>query len=218
MIKIFIAALTVWAISGMYPDSCLQAQNEGTETEIVFTEQKKEEAREQLRRILSRYKLDPWIFTNEIQIELGVDPHSHPILTLNTEYLDNDEAQLSVFLHEQAHWFVYQQSDKTEQVIEELKAAFPDAPASADYGTFRHLIVGWLELDGMTELTSEDLGRELIRMKMEKLISEPYSDAELSYKWYNDQVLTKTDQIGAILSSFDLIITPDKGLNVSSGN
>ncbi|WP_234572300.1 hypothetical protein [Rhodohalobacter sp. 614A] len=218
MIKIFIAALTFWAISGIYPDSYLQAQNEGTETEIIFTEQKKEEAREQLRRILSRYKLDPWIFTNEIQIESGVDPHSHPILTLNTEYLDNDEAQLSVFLHEQAHWFVYQQSDKTEQAIEELKAAFPDAPASADFGTFRHLIVGWLELDGMTELTSEDLGRELIRMKMEKLISEPYSDAELSYKWYNDQVLTKTDQIGAILSSFDLIITPGKGLNVSSAN
>ena len=82
-----------------------QAQS-GTQATITFVDEEKEKAREQLKRILSKYDLDPWIFTQRVQIVAGVDPHSHPILTLNTDFLDNDELQLSVFLHEQAHWFV----------------------------------------------------------------------------------------------------------------
>jgi hypothetical protein len=73
-----------------------QAQS-ATQARITFIEEEQERARQQLRRLLSQYELDPWIFTQRVKIEAGVDPQSHPILTLNTDFLDNDELQLSVF-------------------------------------------------------------------------------------------------------------------------
>lgn len=101
-----------------------QAQS-GTETKIVFTKQKKDEARQQLKRLLSEYDLDPWITTREVRIEAGVDPHSKPILTLNTDYLDDDQAQLSTFLHEQAHW---PPEAKREAAIQNLRELYPEIP------------------------------------------------------------------------------------------
>ena len=99
---VFATLLGLLSFCGALP---AQAQS-GTKAKITFVEEEKEKAREQLRRLLTNYVLDPWIFTQRVKIETGVDPYSHPILTLNTDYLDNNEMQLSVFLHEQAHWFV----------------------------------------------------------------------------------------------------------------
>jgi hypothetical protein len=100
--------------------------------------------------LLSSYDLDPWIVTQEDRIETGVDPHSHPVLTLNTNHLTNDEIQLSIFLHEQAHWFIGRSvrpfapeaGEEKQAIIKDLEALYPDPPSAADYGAFVHLIVG----------------------------------------------------------------------------
>src|ERR1044071_6136285 len=63
-----------------------------------------ERARDQLRRLLRTYDLHKWLFLRDILIQSGVIPHSHPVLTLNTRYLDEDTAQ--PFVHEQLHWFL----------------------------------------------------------------------------------------------------------------
>lgn len=196
----------------------VQAQNSGTETEIIFVQEKENEAHQQLRRILSAYDLDNWIFTQEIRIKEGAEPYSHPVLTLNTDFLDDDEQQMSIFIHEQAHWFVSEsvpykapQDGEEVEIINELRHLFPNAPVS-DYSTFLHLIVGWVELDAMVELVGEEKARQLLRKKIQRLTDEPLSQVDQRYKWYNIRVLENTQDIGVILAKYDLIITPDKGL------
>ncbi len=199
-----------------------RAQSHGTEAEITFTHQKEEEARQQLKRLLSKYDLDPWIFTKEVRIEVGAEPYSHPILTLNTDFLDNDELQLSTFIHEQAHWFVSQfvpyraPEDEAEvAIIRELRQMYPNAPLP-DYNAYLHLIVAWVELDAMVQLVGEEKARQLLEKKVQRLTEEPLSQVDQRYKWYNMRVLEDTQEIGTVLAKYDLIITPDKGLIVET--
>jgi hypothetical protein len=206
------------------------AQNkEGTETEITFTEEKREQAREQLRRILAMYDLDPWIITNEVKIEEEVDPHSRPILTLNTNFLDNDKMQLAIFIHEQAHWLPF---DKQVAAAEELAELFPEIDGLPDLDsvsseqrerlldfrdrTYRHIVVGWAEFDGLVELIGEDEAREIIKAKNERVLDNPDSNLAKTYLWYFERVLEDTEEVGKVLARHDLIITPDKGIVIGS--
>ena len=196
------------------------AQDTGTISELTFVQEKEDAARQQLRRIMESYKLDPWMFTQTVRIKMGAEPYSHPILTLNTDFLDSDEQQMSIFLHEQAHWFVSEtvpykapEDGSKVDIIEELRLLLPNAPIP-DYNAYLHLIVAWVELDAMVELVSEDKARKLLREKVERLTSEPLSSVDQRYEWYNLQVLENTQEIGKILAKYDLIITPKKGLIV----
>jgi hypothetical protein len=146
------------------------------------------------------------------------------VLTLNTNHLGDDETQLSIFLHEQAHWFVGRSvrpfapeaGEEKQAVIKDLEALYPDPPPAADYGAFVHLIVGWLELDGMAELVGEERAREIKRGLVQQYTEGPLSNTDRSYRWYNERVLDDTREIGAILSKHRLSITPDKGLVVQA--
>src|SRR6056297_848580 len=208
----------------------VQAQNgDGTESEVICTEEKREQAREQLRRILASYDLDPWIITNEVKIEEGVDPHSKPILTLNTNFLDNDKMQLANFIHEQAHWLPF---EKQLAASEELADLFPDINGMPgmdgvsgerrerlmdfEQKVYNHLVVGWVEFDGMVELVGEEEARKIIKEKNSRFIEEPYSNLAKTFLWYYERVMEDTEEIGRVLAKHDLIITPDKGLVVDS--
>lgn len=207
---------TILASAGLGSASPAYAQN-ATETEIVFTEQKKEEAREQLRRLLATYDLDPWIFTQEVRIAAGVDPRSYPILTLNTDFLDDDEMQLSVFLHEQAHVFVYEAPGRDE-AIEELRRMYPNPPRR-DEGVYQHLLVAWVELDAMAELVGEKRAREVLEAKVLRLSGEsPESEVDRVYAWYNDRVLEDTAEIGAVAARHAIVVNPEKGLVVEGSD
>lgn len=212
MRKPFVLLATILAVAGLDAPSPAHAQN-ATETEIVFTEQKKEEARQQLRRLLATYDLDPWIFTQEVRIAAGVDPRSYPILTLNTDFLDDDEMQLSVFLHEQAHVFVYEEPAR-DDAIEELRRMYPDPPTTDD-GIYQHLLVAWVELDAMAELVGEKRAREVLEAKVLRLSGEsPESEVDRVFAWYNGRVLDDTAEIGAVAARHGIVINPEKGLVV----
>ena len=158
-----------------------------------------ERGRQQLQRLLREYDLDPWIYTRSVIIESDVVPHSHPVLTLNTKYLDDDAWQLSTFLHEQVHWFIGARDEAEEAVIAELRQRYPNVPvgfpegARTEGSTYLHLIVNWLELDAMTELIGEEQARALMARK-------PY------YRWAFGRVLEDTEEIGALLAKHDLLI------------
>ena len=90
-----------------------------------------------------------------------VIPHSHPVLTLNTRYLDDQHtAQLATFVHEQIHWFLADHMDcaKTDAALTELRVLYPTVPtelptgARGERSTYLHLIVCTLELQALTEL------------------------------------------------------------------
>jgi hypothetical protein len=173
----------------------------GTDATLTFAKEREQQARQQLRRLMSEYDLDPWLYTRTVKIEAGVIPHSHPLLTLNTSNLNADHEQLAVFLHEQIHWFEEKNDQAKERAIEELKAMYPNPPdhekigTRSEYSTYLHLIVNWLELDAMRHLIGEETARTL-------------TDEDDIYQWVNQRVLEDTEQIGDVLETHDLIIDP----------
>ena len=85
---------------------------EETEKPALAITLKNDSAREvetkvQLEKLLEQHDLSRWIFTREIVIDekTGI-PHSHPVLTLSTNYSGQDARFLSAFVHEQLHWFL----------------------------------------------------------------------------------------------------------------
>ena len=95
-----------------------------------------ERGRDQLRRLLRTYDLHKWLFTRDVLIQSGVIPHSHPVLTLNTRYVDDDTAQLATFVHEQLHWFLtdHVERAKTNAALTELRALYPTVPTALPEG------------------------------------------------------------------------------------
>ena len=124
----------------------------------------------QMERIIATYgqELKTYIFTEKIIIDENAIPFSHPILTLNCNYLDNDLKQLATFLHEQFHWFVESKTLDKEAAIKAFKKLFPRVPVEAglgarnEYSTYLHLIVCDLELQAMTKLVGENLARQVL--------------------------------------------------------
>jgi len=217
------------SLPAIAPSDARGQNGNGTDSDIIFTEEKREQGREQLRRILASYDLDPWIITTEVKIEEEVDPHSKPILTLNTNFLDNDKMQLANFIHEQAHWLPF---EKQLAASEELADLFPDINGMPgmdgvsgerrerlmdfEQKVYNHLVVGWVEFDGMVELVGEEEARKIIKEKNSRFIEEPYSNLAKTFLWYYERVMEDTEEIGRVLAKHDLIITPDKGLVVDS--
>jgi len=117
--------------------------------------------RNQLLRLLAEHDLKPWTFTRTVRIQPRVIPHSHPVLTLNTRYLDNDTAQVATYVHEQVHWFLAERQAATDSAIAELMHLYPEVPSGPPDGardtrsTYLHLLVCTLELDGVSRLFGE---------------------------------------------------------------
>jgi hypothetical protein len=89
-----------------------------------------QQTKAQLERLLKTHDLSAWIFTKEIVIDEKSIPHGHPVLTLNTRNLKDDELLVSTFIHEQAHRFLSDVKDKeTDRAVEgDLKKLFPAVP------------------------------------------------------------------------------------------
>jgi hypothetical protein len=139
--------------------------------EISLKNNSKSEAqtKERLQRLLQQYDLSKWIFTRKILIEDGVIPHSHPVLTLNTK--EDGDVLLATFVHEQIHWFLSANFDRTEKAKAELKATYLKVPVGSPNGarnkesTYLHLIVNYLEYQAMRELVGDVRAKEVFEGK-----------------------------------------------------
>ena len=160
-----------------------------------------ERGREQLRRLLHTHDLRKWLFTRDVLIQSGVIPHSHPVLTLNTRYLDDDTAQLATFVHEQLHWFLTDQVGhaRTNAAVSELRGLYPQAPtappegARDEWSTYLHLIVCTLELQALTELLGEPSARQQVARWTH-------------YTWVYQTVLTDTEKIADLVRRHGMIV------------
>ncbi len=157
-------------------------------------------AEAQLKRLLREYDLSPWFFTREVMIESGVIPHSHPVLTVNTRYINGrDERQLSTFLHEQIHWFVNVDETALDAALGDLREMYPEVPTGrpegsrTEDGTYLHLIVCWFELEAMTELVGRERARQVLGGKG-------------YYTWVYRRVLEDTEKIGTLIRRQGLVI------------
>lgn len=119
------------------------------------------ETRAQLLRLLSVHDLSPWVFTDRVMIDQAALPHSHPVLTLHTRHLRDDDLLLSTFLHEQLHWFLTARPERTAAAVAALQTTYPDLPvgyprgSSDAAGNHVHLLVGLLEWNALKLLVGE---------------------------------------------------------------
>ena len=124
----------------------------------------------QLERLIALYDVSPWIFTNRVVIDgdPSVIPHSHPVLTLSTRHLKDDELLLATFLHENIHWFMEAHPQEVDKAIADLKTIFPKVPAGHPEGArdersgYLHLLVCTLEYDAIKPLLGELKARQVI--------------------------------------------------------
>ena len=175
--------------------ACLATQDAAIDVRLHSGTALEERGREQLARILKTYDLEKWLFTRVVIIQSRVIPHSHPILTLNTQYLDDDDAQLATLIHEQLHWFITDHVSEvaTEAAVEDLRKLFPRVPtklpegARGERSTYLHLIICYLELEAMSELLGAATAQK-------QLATWPY------YTWVYSTVLADTKRIREIVN------------------
>jgi hypothetical protein len=115
----------------------------------------------QLERLLSQYDLSQWTFTASVVIDEDAIPHSHPVLTLHTRHLSDDDLLLSTIVHEQAHWFFDQHQVDAAKAVSQLRELYPNIPvgfpegSSDSDGNYEHLIVIYIEYEADRRLLGE---------------------------------------------------------------
>lgn len=155
----------------------------------------------QLERLLRTYDVRPWIFTDKIVIESGprVIPHSHPVLTLSTRHLKDDELLLSTFVHEQLHWFLENHREETRAAVAELKTIFPAVPVGYPEGamdersSYDHLLVCALEDSATEKLLGELRARQVLQFWTTD-----------HYRWIYRQVLERGEDLRGVLAKHRL--------------
>jgi hypothetical protein len=170
--------------------------------EISLKNNSREESqtRDQLQRLVKTYDLSQWIFTKSILIDEKAIPHSHPILTLHTRHLKDDDLLLSTFVHEQLHWFLTQKDKETKEAMTDLRALFPKVPIGSPDGaedeesTYLHLLVNYLEYRADREILGE--------LRAKQVMDFWSSD---HYRWVYKTVLERRRDIGNIMFKYKLI-------------
>lgn len=158
--------------------------------------------RDQLQRLLREHDLERWIFTRKVVIDgtPNLIPHSHPVLTLGTEYLKDDELLLSTFVHEQLHWYLEENQERAKAAMEEFRKLYPDAPSGPPAGardlesTYRHLIVCYWEIRAAKELLGELRGFQVGQYL-----------AQDHYMWVYRKVMEEGYKIGPVIHKHGLI-------------
>ena len=167
---------------------------------MIITTKNSTERELQVKTILEKIIKDypcP-IFTDEIIIEEGSVPHSHPVLTLNTRNT-NPILVLETFVHEQFHWFA-QTHYSYKPCIEHLKKYedLGDCNKSGKYPNsfWEHLIVNWN--------TRNFLQRVLAKEQVD-FIDSQWRAYPLTEKFVKDNFQTLKDE----LAQFNMTYTPE---------
>ena len=169
---------------------------------LKHNDQREQQTKQQLERLLSMYDVSNWIFTRKIIIESGFDviPHSHPVLTLSTRHLKDDELLLATFVHEQFHWYLEEKPKETEAAYRELRVMFPKVPVGFPEGgrdeesTYKHILVCYLEYQASRILLGE--------LKAKQVMEFWKTD---HYTWIYRTVLERERDIDSLMRKHKLI-------------
>ena len=191
------------AVAGLFMLTALSIQAMAQPTldiKLVHDTSPEQKTRTQLQGIMTKYDLSRWLFTHEINIESQEIPHSHPVLTLNTRHLNQDDLLLSTFIHEQLHWFLDTRKNATAAAITELRAMYPEIPVgypdgSNDVeGNYEHMIVISLEYQALQILLGQSKAEEVMVYWSED-----------HYKWLYKKALADQALLGALVVKYGLL-------------
>ncbi len=184
------------------PQTAVPVRPAPVEIELKKGSPEEVQTRDQLQRLLKSHDMERWIFTRKVVIDgtPRLIPHSHPVLTLSTEYLKDDELLLSTFVHEQLHWYLEENHERAKPAMEELRKLYPDAPSGPPGGardlesTYRHLIVCYWEIRAAKELLGELRGFQVGQYL-----------AQDHYMWIYRKVMEEGYKIGPLIHKHGLI-------------
>jgi hypothetical protein len=169
--------------------------------ELKHDSETERETREQLRHLLASYDLSRYTFTHAVMIEDKVIPHSHPVLTLNTRYIGEDDKLLSTYVHEQLHWYLVAHKRETDAAKADLRKLYPKVPvgypdgAMDEESTYLHLVDCYLELQADRQL----MGPKRAAGQMEYLTGD-------HYRWVYKTIVDDEQTIGAVVAKHHLLI------------
>ncbi len=125
---------------------------------IDLTEAEKlaRQTQERLARLHEDLDLARFEYTTKVRIAPLEIPHSHPVLTINAR-ATSDLSLLSLYLHEQMHWYVTRfarhQPQDWQEIKNELRTRYPKLPvgmpegARTEESSYLHLVVNFLEIE-----------------------------------------------------------------------
>ena len=151
---------------------CAEAQTPKLKIKTRNGLPQEEQRKEQMERLAKQYDLKKYTLTRDILIERGAMNHSHPTLTLNLRFLDNDDLALSAYVHEQAHWMLTDRNRiDNPSLFEDLHRAFPKLEFRVPEGdgefrsSYFHIAVCMLEWHAMEELVGSERASKVIEWK-----------------------------------------------------
>jgi hypothetical protein len=135
--------------------------------------ERQKNAKRRLIGILKKYPdVEKFTFTDSLVIRDDGVSFSHPVLTLGAKQLESkkdDIEFLSVYVHENLHWFVSKHPEKLQCAKEAMHLLYPGVKIGSKEGgarnedsTYLHLIVCFLEYFVLSELVGEDMARQVI--------------------------------------------------------
>jgi hypothetical protein len=139
---------------------------------LITNNHREQKVKEILLKLLNKYDLNKYIITKTINIQSRVIPHSHPILTLNTISFD-EHYVLSVFIHEQMHWYYNNRKDEFKNILSKLKKEYKNIPCELPLGarnkksTYLHIIINFLEYKALISILGKKESKKI-------LLSKPY--------------------------------------------
>lgn len=155
-----------------------------------------------LSKVLARSEaLRRWQFTNKIVIDEGIFSHSHPVLTIGARSrgVKTEAGLLSVYVHEQIHWFLSGHPVLLRCALRDLRKEYPhvrvgtkDGGARDEKSTYLHLLVCTLEYEALRTMIGKTAASRL-------LSSRPY------YGWIYKTVLRNFDVLLALCALHRLV-------------
>lgn len=152
-----------------------------------------------LEALLNKHALEPYLYTKDIKIQADIIPHSHPTLTLNTDFA-SDTHLLSTFLHEQMHWYSLSKDYDQEAMGKSIYALYPVVPSALPVGagstqsTYLHILICYLEYHTLSQV----LGKEAAKEHMQYM-SKQY------YTWVYETIVKDQAQLEAIFRKYGLL-------------
>jgi hypothetical protein len=147
-----------------------------------------------------KYDLTDWLFTTRVDVDENAIPHSHPVLTINTEHEGNEALFLAAFVHEQLHWFEEEHAEIRDRAIDDTVQYFPKVPSDRPEGagdeesTRLHLLVCYLEYQALKRILGIQTAKQTI-----------IALSEHHYSWVYRTVLKDGPKIRRIIQKHNLL-------------
>jgi hypothetical protein len=149
----------------------------------------------------ARFDLARFEYSKQVRIAPTETPYSHPSITLNI-WVRDDLGLLSMYLHEQMHWYVtwysHVRAPQWRQLFEQLRERYPSVPAveagggNDEFSTYLHLLVNWLEIEAVSQFIDRDSVQSHVR-------------ALHFYRWIYQTVIDDWEALGALYQEQGLL-------------